>query len=88
MKPVARFMGEVRDVCFAAFCAGLVGWQREEDVGAFRSVARRDRPAVCVRYCLDNREARPVSVNGSGQVAIRASLADGVQVILRADPAG
>jgi hypothetical protein len=32
--------------------------------------------------------ANPVSVNGIGQVAIRASLADGRQVILRADPAG
>jgi hypothetical protein len=31
--------------------------------------------------------ANPVSVNASCQVAIRASLADGRQVILRADPA-
>jgi hypothetical protein len=31
--------------------------------------------------------ANPVSVNASGQVAIRASLADGRHVILRADPA-
>ena len=31
--------------------------------------------------------ANPVSVNASGQVAIRASLADGRQVIVRADPA-
>src|SRR5713101_113664 len=31
--------------------------------------------------------ANPVSVNAIGQVAIRASLADGRQVILRADPA-
>jgi hypothetical protein len=31
--------------------------------------------------------ANPVSVNACGQVAIRASLADGRHVILRADPA-
>jgi hypothetical protein len=31
--------------------------------------------------------ANPVSVNASGQVAIRASLADGRHVIVRADPA-
>jgi hypothetical protein len=31
--------------------------------------------------------ANPVSVNAHGQVAIRGSLADGRQVILRADPA-
>ena len=30
--------------------------------------------------------ANPVSVNASGQVGIRASLADGRDVILRADP--
>ena len=35
---------------------------------------------------VDDFAANPVSVNVSGQVAIRASLADGRQVILRADP--
>ena len=36
---------------------------------------------------VDDFAANPVSVNASGHVAIRASLADGRQVILRADPA-
>jgi hypothetical protein len=36
---------------------------------------------------VDDLAANPVSVNAYGQVAIRASLADGRQVILRADPA-
>jgi len=36
---------------------------------------------------VEDLAANPVSVNASGQVAIRASLADGRQVILRADPA-
>jgi hypothetical protein len=36
---------------------------------------------------VDDFAANPVSVNACGQVAIRASLADGRQVIFRADPA-
>jgi hypothetical protein len=36
---------------------------------------------------VDDFAANPVSVNACGQVAIRASLADGRQAILRADPA-
>jgi hypothetical protein len=36
---------------------------------------------------VEDLAANPVSVNAIGQVAIRASLADGRQVILRADPA-
>jgi hypothetical protein len=57
MKPGARSLGEVHDVWFAAFCAGLVGWQCEEEVGSLRFLDGRDRPAVGFRYGLDDREA-------------------------------
>jgi hypothetical protein len=63
---------------------GTLGLYDGPDADADRILALGD---PLLGSTVEDFAANPVSVNASGQVAIRASLADGRHVILRADPA-
>jgi hypothetical protein len=66
---------------------------RGESLGLFAgSDPNRDRILALGDALLDSSvadfAANPVSVNAAGQIAVRTTLADGRQLILRADPVG
>ena len=73
--------GEV--VIIATPRGGSLGLFAGRDPGADRIVAVGD---PLLDSTVTELAANPVSVNTVGQVAIRATLADGTQVILRSDP--
>jgi hypothetical protein len=64
--------------------AGSLGLFAGPDPEADRILALGDR---LLGSTVADLASNPVSVNGAGQVAVRARLADGRQLILRADPA-
>jgi hypothetical protein len=73
--------GEV--VCIATPRGGSLGLFAGPDPHADRILALGD---PLLGSTLAEFAANPVSVNGHGHVAVRATLADGQQIILRADP--
>jgi len=71
-------------VCIATPRGGSLGLFAGPDLDADRILALRD---PLLGSSVADLAANPVSVNADGHVAVRATLADGRQLILRADPA-
>jgi hypothetical protein len=70
-------------VCIATPRGGSLGLFAGPDPDADRILALGDR---LLGSTVADLAANPVSINSDGHVAVRAALADGRQVILRADP--
>jgi hypothetical protein len=70
-------------VCIATPRGGSLGLFAGPDAQVDRILALGDR---LLGSTVADLAANPVSINGDGHVAVRVALADGRQVILRADP--